>query len=85
MKCYLRELPEPVIPFDCYHPLIDAAKLSRSGEDSIKANTGCETSKEKEEAMKLIKDQIVLFPEPNYDLLKLVSIRDAIELQYTNR
>ena len=70
LKGYLRELPEPAVPFDRYHSLIEAAKLSKRGEESLKAENGNEMSKEKEEAMKQIKDQILTFPQPNFDLLK---------------
>ena len=68
LKGYLRELPEPVISFDLYEPLIDAAKLAQNCENSSKSND--EAPKEKEEAMRIIKDQLRFLPQPNFDLLK---------------
>ena len=69
LKCYLRELPEPVIPFEQYEALLNAGKPPQT-DDSSKSSS-CEISaNEQNEMRKLIKEQVNLLPQSNFDLLR---------------
>ncbi|XP_018673185.2 uncharacterized protein LOC100175245 isoform X2 [Ciona intestinalis] len=66
LKGYLRELPEPVIPFEKYDPLIGAAKLLSSDvADDI-------TEKKNEEARILFREQLQALPQSNFELLRYI-------------
>ena len=69
LKGYLRELPEPVIPFERYDALLEAAKISQR-DDNCKTTEVDSCSKSREEAKKMIKEQLNLLPQPNFDLLR---------------
>uniref|UniRef100_H2ZPS7 Rho-GAP domain-containing protein n=1 Tax=Ciona savignyi TaxID=51511 RepID=H2ZPS7_CIOSA len=66
LKGYLRELPEPVIPFDQYEPLISSAKLlSANMTDDI-------NDKKIAESQKLFNEQLKLLPQSNFELLRYI-------------
>nr|XP_002131601.1 rho GTPase-activating protein 22 isoform X3 [Ciona intestinalis] len=66
LKGYLRELPEPVIPFEKYDPLIGAAKLLSSDvTDDI-------SEKKNEEARILFREQLQALPQSNFELLRYI-------------
>lgn len=66
-KKYLRELPEPVIPFSQYDSLIDAAKLAVKGNETNNQNGNAEYN---EKILLKIMDQLNLLPIAHYNLLK---------------
>ena len=71
LKCYLRELPDPVIPFEQYEALLSAAKLTQSDDANKQlSETEDESSKDQDEIRKIIKDQVNLLPQSNFDLLR---------------
>ena len=60
-----------MIPFEQYESLISAAKLSQRGSCDIKQLLEeTERTKEQEEARKVIKEQVNMLPQPNFDLLR---------------
>ncbi|KAM8887902.1 rho GTPase-activating protein 22 isoform 2-T2 [Synchiropus picturatus] len=57
LKLYLRELPEPVIPFSKYEDFLTCAQL---------------LAKDEEEGVQELGKQVSLLPLPNYNLLKYI-------------
>ncbi|KAM9716718.1 rho GTPase-activating protein 22 isoform 2-T2 [Menidia menidia] len=57
LKLYLRELPEPVIPFSKYEDFLTCAQL---------------LAKDEEEGVQELEKQVSILPLPNYNLLKYI-------------
>ncbi|XP_077973704.1 uncharacterized protein LOC120347891 isoform X2 [Styela clava] len=75
MKSFLRELPEPLVPFNLYSPLIDAAKVVNPGSQSAVRRTNFTSVKDVEEPNVLkcrdvIKSNLQMLPKANFDLLR---------------
>lgn len=69
LKLYLRQLPEPVIPFSQYDELINAAKLAIHANE--KEENECELAME--EVTHKIFAQIELLPPAHYNLLRYLA------------
>ena len=54
LKQYLRELPEPVIPYERYEKLMEAAKILKNQGD----------------ASDIVKGELLRLPRNNYNLLR---------------
>lgn len=64
LKSYLRELPEPVVPFDRYDRLIDAAKVIQN----VRNNESCDSNYE--DAVDVIREELDELPKSNYNLIR---------------
>ena len=70
LKGYLRELPEPVIPFEQYEDLINASKQSQTEQGTPAGEGDSCLAKEKQEARKAMKNLVDLLPLANFNLLR---------------
>lgn len=77
MKSFLRELPEPLIPYDLYQPMIEAAKMVKSVGTSYRNAIATdenllskETQIEKAKAREIIKEYLKKLPQVNFELLR---------------
>lgn len=77
LKSYLRELPEPVVPFHMYHALIEAAKAM----GAAKQNSSSSSEELNDQAIDVIKPQLEQLPEENLHLLWWVAAF-VIQLQH---
>uniref|UniRef100_A0A3Q2PR03 Rho GTPase activating protein 22 n=1 Tax=Fundulus heteroclitus TaxID=8078 RepID=A0A3Q2PR03_FUNHE len=64
LKLYLRELPEPVIPFSKYEDFLTCAQL---------------LAKDEEEGIHELGKQVNVLPLPNYNLLKYICFLDEVQ------